>query len=494
MKFNASPSIWPTRESGPLTITQQHLWYQHKNSIAPHTLNLSYAVFLQGKLDYEALSLSLNALIEIHEPLRTIYLRENNDIVAKVKPPEKINKSLINFKKISKDNLWSDVEKLAKIDATTPFDIGNDDALRVSILILDENTNILLLSMHHLTSDAWGMRKFCKDWSIFYKKFFDKNVGESNQEISINHLSTQCIDAALAERRWLASDQVDFQIKFWATQSHKIKQTLVEFDYKRLPIPYLRTSRITFEFSNIVEEAVLNLQNEYSSSAFEVLSIAFSLVLRQLIGLNSVLFGSLIANRNLIESQNCLGAFYNAVAYIYLIEDHWTIAELFNSVSSQALAVYENQNLPFSTISSIFSKSWGRDASKRLKQIMFYLDRYPVEDLQFENTTSHGLHFDPLINSTENGLVINDNKSSLFSGQNKNINVVRLLTASGSDLSFFIRQGSKTKTLSVFYKTDLIANSTAVWIKDSFFETLIQLSENSDQEVSDIVFCNIPSI
>ncbi len=60
-----------------LSFSQQRLWFLDQLSPGNLFYNIPEALELEGELDLEALRYSLNALVERHESLRTIFITED---------------------------------------------------------------------------------------------------------------------------------------------------------------------------------------------------------------------------------------------------------------------------------------------------------------------------------------------------------------------------------------------------------------------------------
>ena len=479
-----SHALWPDRALGPLTFTQEQLWWHHQAIDARELLNLSYSILIEGQLDQAILQESLSLLVRRHEPLRTVYVEQQGQPKAVIHDSWDSEIHTIDLSGTIDSERWAYLTKLAQTESGGAFDLAHDSPVRVKSVIISQDLCLILLTLHHISADAWGMRVLCRDWSMLYSWLRRYKSGKTTPDLPT--IQSQCVDAALAQRRWLASESARQQMAYWRQRfaTCEIPDRELPCDFQRLPVPYLRTSRQVVEISAPVEMALLQIKSETQFSEFIVLLAAFVIVLQQMGG-GDLPVGTLFANRRLREAEECLGAFYNPSPLIVPVNNSRNCWEHLEVCAEKCFEAFENQELPFGVTSFIFHEVTGR-SPEVLTRVMFYVDEYPAERLLFEGTTARGIHLDA---QTGYGVSVSGERRQYTSGaESKNTDKAAVFrTASDADLSFFIRQGSCSKTLSVFYKTDLFKDETIAWMTDCFFGTLIQIAEDGNRQVDDLI-------
>ena len=58
-------------------------------------------------------------------------------------------------------------------EARTPFDLSKGPLLRATILKLGTSEHVLLLTMHHIVSDAWSSGIFFRELGELYTAFLE---------------------------------------------------------------------------------------------------------------------------------------------------------------------------------------------------------------------------------------------------------------------------------------------------------------------------------
>src|SRR5215217_3007107 len=149
----------------PLSFSQERLWFidQLEGSLQ---YNLPAVLLLDGDLNIDALEMTFRTIVDRHEVLRTV-IKENNGIgYQEVKPKGGWQLAKDPTKTYRKDSnsLNKDIIKLVE----KPFVLSADHMLRVDVLAIDDGSNVLVIVMHHIASDAWSMPMLVKEISDLY--------------------------------------------------------------------------------------------------------------------------------------------------------------------------------------------------------------------------------------------------------------------------------------------------------------------------------------
>jgi len=152
----------------PLSFSQERLWFidRLEGSLQYH---LPVVLRLKGNLDREALSKALGEVVNRHEVLRTIYEEENGRVYQRVKVAGAWQLKEADGRKYAGDQ--AGLESYIRRLTLEPFDLGKDDMLRAELIELDENDHILVVTMHHIASDAASMPVLVREVSALYSGY-----------------------------------------------------------------------------------------------------------------------------------------------------------------------------------------------------------------------------------------------------------------------------------------------------------------------------------
>ncbi|HIP97138.1 MAG TPA: non-ribosomal peptide synthetase, partial [Anaerolineae bacterium] len=153
----------------PVSFAQQRLWFLDQFEPGSPFYNIPSAVRLTGKLDVVALERTLNEIVRRHESLRTTFATINGDPVQVISPSLTLPLPVIDLRDLPQAEREAEALRLATGEAMRPFNLTQGPLLRGTLLRLDEEEHIVLLTMHHIISDGWSMGVFIGELTTIYE-------------------------------------------------------------------------------------------------------------------------------------------------------------------------------------------------------------------------------------------------------------------------------------------------------------------------------------
>ena len=102
--------------------------------------------------------------------------------------------------------------RLAAEEALRPFDLSGGPLLRVTLLRLDRQEHVLLLTIHHIVSDGWSTAVLFRELSALYAAY------STGKPATLPELSIQYVDFAAWQREWLQGEVLEKQLSYWKKQ------------------------------------------------------------------------------------------------------------------------------------------------------------------------------------------------------------------------------------------------------------------------------------
>src|SRR5713226_5765065 len=208
-----SGQISPQRRESdllPLSFAQQRLWFLDQLEPGSAAYNIPVAMRLQGELSVEALERSLAEVVRRHEVLRTRFETRDGSPVQVIEPDIRFRIDRVDLRG------QPDNEPLARAmaveEAARPFDLTRAPLLRCSLLQLDDQDYVLLLTMHHSISDGWSMSVLVREMNTLYRAFLR---GEPSP---LPELPIQYADYAVWQRQWVQGKILEKQLDYWEKQ------------------------------------------------------------------------------------------------------------------------------------------------------------------------------------------------------------------------------------------------------------------------------------
>ena len=438
----------------PLSFAQQRLWFLDQLTPGNFTYNILIGVRLTGTLDGRALERSLNELVKRHEVLRTAFKTINGQPVQAIASNLELKILEIDLRSLPETERSREVERLIATEAKLAFDLSQAPLLRAKLLQLSDSNWVLLLSTHHIISDAWSMGIFIQELATFYQAFC------TGKPSPLPELSVQYADFASWQRQWLQGEVLETQLAYWKKQlGGNLPVLNLPTDRPRPAVQTFRGAVHKFTIPKAIAEEMTKLSQREKATLFMVLLAAFKTLLYRYTGQEDILVASPIANRNRREIEELIGFFANTLVFRTNLSSNPTFKELLASVREVALGAYNHQDLPFEKLVEILQPE--RDLSHNpLHQVVFYLRNVPTPEIKLPGVTLSNLEI--------------EQKTAKF------------------DLALGLEEGLEGINGTLEYSEDLFDASTARRIAGHFITLLESIAANPEQRISNLPILTKP--
>ncbi|WP_425354685.1 condensation domain-containing protein, partial [Escherichia coli] len=132
----------------PLSFAQQRLWFLNQLHSDSSAYNVPTAVRLLGSLNIVALLQSLNEIVRRHEALRTSFQTIDGQPIQIIAPILTLTFPIIDLSECSLLEREKEIHRLATQEVLQPFDLAQCPLLRVTLIRLNAEEHIILLTMH----------------------------------------------------------------------------------------------------------------------------------------------------------------------------------------------------------------------------------------------------------------------------------------------------------------------------------------------------------
>jgi amino acid adenylation domain-containing protein len=333
----------PTNALKQLSFAQQRLWFLGQMEPSNATYNMSMGLQLEGKLDVNALSESLAYVINRHESLRMYFPTVEGQPQIRIKKIENFNVlSLQDLSNLDQLTQSVTVETLINNNVQEPFNLNTGPLFKAKLLQLKDNQFILLLNMHHISSDGWSMGIFIRELCHAYLAF------SQGQKPTLEPLPIQYSDFATWQRNWLQGEVLETQINYWKTQLKDAPQRLeLPADHSRPPIQSYRGSHYSHTLTPELTEQLNSLSQQKGVSLYMLLLAVFNLLLSRYSRQNDICIGSPIANRPHRQTEGLIGFFANTLVLRNQIKSEQSFQEFLQQTRQTCLEAYHYQDIPF---------------------------------------------------------------------------------------------------------------------------------------------------
>jgi len=348
----------------PLSFEQERLWFLHQLYDELALFNMIHAFEWQGPVDAAALERAIGQVIERHEILRT-----RIEVIDGV--PHQVPMERPHWQLRVDEHPGVDAARRAELcerahaqEQSTVFDLAAGEVMRTRLLRFDDSA-VLIFSMDHIASDAWSQQILVSELARFYR------AAAGNGPCVLPPLRVQYADYAAWQRERLASGSLQASIDFW-------RETLDDASFQtRLPADHARPKRKTFRGAFVpyaprpaLQQRIKSLCERRSLTFSSVTLSAYALLVARYTQRASVSFGIPTAGRELLELQDLIGFFVNAVICRIDVPESGSATAFMQSVQQTLLKALEHQHVPIECLAEIMNR--GRASADHLDMPMAF--------------------------------------------------------------------------------------------------------------------------
>ncbi len=359
----------------PLSYAQQRLWFLEQLQPGSAAYNNGFGLRLKGSLSRQAVQYSLEQIVQRHEILRTSFPMRGGIAVQRIADSWRPELMETDLRFLPYEQREKSATRLAKEEASIPFNLEEGPLLRLRLLQLDDHDYLLCVVMHHLVGDGWSLAIMVREFSSLYLAHI------SGRDPELPMLDIQYADFSVWQREWLQGQVLENQVAYWKKQLSGIDRLSLPTDFPRNSAPTKRAEQEPFELSRPVTDGLNDLSKSEGVTLFMVLLTAYQLVLARYTGGDDVVIGTDIANRNRIETERLIGFFVNQLAIRTNLTGASSFREMLQRVRHNILDAYVNQDLPFERVVDELQVE-RRPGQHPIFQVKFTLQNMPRQNLQ----------------------------------------------------------------------------------------------------------------
>ncbi|MBR0728819.1 non-ribosomal peptide synthetase [Bradyrhizobium japonicum] len=373
----------------PLSFQQQRMYVLSRLDATRYNYNVVEVAVLKGLVDIAALFASLASICARHEALRSVFIERGGE------PAQRVLQSAPRFEQIklkpcAADKRAAIIRREALELAQYPFDLAREPPLKVTLLSFDKSSHALVVNVHHLVTDGWSQRLFWDELAAHY------SAARKASAVTLPSPAFQYRDFALWQQSWAQTPAAKQQLDYWRTQLDGVTTLPLRADRPRPEVWSGHGARHYLEFSKALSADLRALSQDQGVTPFMTLLAAFQCLLFRHTGHEDVATGSLIANRNQIESERLIGLFANTLILRNDFGGDPGFGEMLRRVRQVTLDAYRNQDLPIEEVLRALQIARRSDGNP-LFRIMFILQNASVEAARFPGLSARRLEVDPKV-------------------------------------------------------------------------------------------------
>ncbi|MEM9823710.1 MAG: amino acid adenylation domain-containing protein, partial [Bacteroidota bacterium] len=422
--YRAIPTV-PLADSYPVSDAQHRLWILSQFPEGSIAYNLPNSIHLSGDFDIDLFKQAIDAVVERHEILRTVFRSTAQGAVHQWILPAKDCPIPIGYQDFrTRTDTELAVEEYLLQDLQQPFDLENGPLLRAALLHVKGGDYVFYYNMHHIISDGWSIGILARDVLHFYES---QKAGNPPQWPS---LKIQYKDYAAWQVKQLAEAGQANHRQYW------LNRLSGELPILDLPRQQARPKMKGFHGETLETflslervEAMHRFTRENGGSLFILLLSLWNVLFHRYTGLKDLIIGSPVAGRNHSDLEDQIGFYINTLALRNSVDPENTFLHFYEKVKQSTIEAFDHQMYPFDRL---------------------------VDDLSLKRDTSRNALFDVLLILQNSSEKVDD-----FELDAKQVEQIHLKIAKTSkfDIEISFMELGVLYSLTINYNTDLYDRS-----------------------------------
>ncbi len=336
-----SPSIQQVDQGNRslLSFNQQRLWMLDQLQPNDPSYHISIELIHEGELNRSYFERAWETVCQRHEVFRSrIELIENQPMQI----IEPYDSSSIRWIDCTNDT-DAEIQSMMSRESMRVFHLDTSPLVRCRVFV-QGNQSSVLVTMHHMISDAWSCEVLSRELNSLYAAYAD------GRDPQLPELSIQYTDFAYQQRQ--LPEQLSYQndIAYW-------KQTLEGYESVELPTDFGRTAkpssvgkRVSHRLSEADTARIRASADRVGVTPFAYMLGVFKVWLHRLTAQDDILIGIPIANRQWAQTEELIGFFMETVALRTQMACSDSLGDVIRRVSSTTLDAFDHRNVPFQHI------------------------------------------------------------------------------------------------------------------------------------------------
>ncbi|MCP4152784.1 MAG: AMP-binding protein, partial [bacterium] len=311
-----------------LSAAQKRMYILHQLEPGSTRYNKLRIFSLGERLEPGRLEQVFRRLIQRHETLRTAFKAIAGEPIQQIHGDVPFN---LRRQKAGE----GEIEEIVA-DFSRPFELSRPPLLRVGLIDTQSSRQIMMIDMHHITSDGVSTGLLVKEFKTLY----------DGKELL--PLKLQYKDYAQWQNSEKEKKSVKRQESFWLNRfSGEIPRLNLPTDYERKSIRSFDGGIMELKPDAASAAALKDLAATEETTFFMILLAVFNVLLYKICGDEDIIVGSPVAGRRHADLENIIGLFVNTLPLRNFPSGEKTFLEFLRELTRHTLEAFENQDYQF---------------------------------------------------------------------------------------------------------------------------------------------------
>lgn len=408
---------------------QRRLWLLHQLNPRNPSLNITVRWRLEGTISNAELEEAIRLVMARHQVLRTFFVEAGGEVTQIVEPHVSFHIPIIDLTELPEAEALIEAERTARWEACTPFELSAPPLMRVTHVRLLKNVSVLLVTLHHIVSDAWSVGILAREMSEICVAL------HAGRAPVLPDLPISYTDFSTSQLERMTGPILPTDAEFWERTLHGLKYFEIQTDRTRPPMLTANGSIISVPLDRELTNELASLSQQNGATLHMAVLAALLILLHRYTGETDISIGSEFVGRDQVDLENVIGLFSNILVVRNDLSGDPSFLVLLARIRDNLTEIMKHQGI----------------APENLIEIV-----KPIPDLSRNALFSVNFMFQRSF--------IKKNNSTSF----KLIELPSCSAGATCDLNFSMVEGPEDWSVSCEYNLDLFESRTIVRLLDHF--------------------------
>ncbi|KAL8909684.1 MAG: hypothetical protein Q9171_004929 [Xanthocarpia ochracea] len=322
-----------------LSLGQSRLYFLSQYLDNDTVLNCTVSYAISGKLHVSKLRKALEAVIERHETLRTVFSTKEHD----GKPLQGVfDKSNFNLKAISGNSDGTDAKREFQQIQKYHYNLETGDTFIATVLSHNADSHTIIFGYHHIIMDGVSWQILQRDLAEYYN--------DPNSLSSPTFQPAQYIDFTLKQQRDLSDGAFDERIKYFQNEFREQIDPLPLFPFAKVStrksLKQYAVRDVVTHVSAEVMSALKKTSQASRTTSFHFFLSAFQVLLHRLLDTEQMCIGMVDANRSDQSFSNTIGFFLETIPLLFRVNSEQKFGDVLQTTRTKAYAALAQTGVP----------------------------------------------------------------------------------------------------------------------------------------------------
>ncbi len=326
-----------TKSQFPCSPGQRRFWLLHQLNPRDSSLNVTARWRLEGSISNGELEKTFRLIMQRHQILRTFFAESDTGAMQIVEPHVSFHIPIVDLTELPDAQAQIETERIAGLDVSTPFDLSAPPLIRVTHVRLCKNASVLLVTLHHIVSDAWSMDILAREISDIYVSLHAARLPV------LQDLPVSYGEFAVWKEKQLSSPIHRLDIEFWKQSLKGLKHFEMQTDHPRPPLRTTDAGTLWRVLDRDLTNQLAYLGHHNGATLHATFLAALLVLLHRYTGEIDISIGGQSTGRDEISHGNMIGLFRNILVMRNDLSGDPSFIKLLKRIHSNHIEMMKHQ-------------------------------------------------------------------------------------------------------------------------------------------------------